>query len=383
MNKPIFFYCLVLTALAFSAMPSPAQPAVTTPYGQAKAHVSAMESEYQNDARRFRARWFPKLGIPLKREDYFGVWNYFNHGTHPVETVYDNDRSKRTYYFEYAPNRFIGHDAVDWLVSYRNFGNNELINPFPSHAVVKVTSASDTFPDTQANNHLGNSIALTCYLDGNPNNGAAVNRLIVTFSHLKFESILVEVGDFVTMGQTLAQVGFSGGTEFEVMHAHTTYVHMNVKLDPFYGWYNPNLDESMFQNQAEIERITNWKQQENERHLTINNKFHVVFPNKQTNLYTFRANVPIAAIRVMDQNGNIVPGVDILQNPNLRNLFFGEESFSEYGHNWTVYTVSFNWYQNADSGMVNRDIPFLIETAEGDLSNRVFVRINDDVPPRR
>lgn len=380
MNPAYPLYLLLLTSLAFTTLPALSQPAITTSYGQTTAKVRDMAREYQTDPRGFRARWFPKMGIPLKREDYFGVWNFFNHGTHPVKTVFDNDKSKRTYYFKDSNGLYVGHDGVDWLVSYRNFGNIALINPFPSDAVVIVTSAEDSFPDETIPNHLGNSLALTCYLDGDRNNGDSINRLVVTFSHLKQGSIDVAVGDQVHGRQALAQIGFSGSSELKIIHTHATYVHMNVKLDPFYGRYNPHLQQSMFEDQAEVLRMTNWKQHENFYHLTLDNQFYVRMPNLQTNLYVFRAAEPIAAIRVLDQNGNIVPGVNILEHPNVRNVLFREEQFSHGSFRRNVYRVSFNWYQNADQATMAREIPFLIETADGDLSNRVFVQVYETQP---
>ncbi len=382
MNKTTLLCFFVLTLFTFGAVSSLAQPAVTSRYRQTKANISAMEHEYQNDPRGFRARWFPKLDIPLKRKDYFGVWNYFNHGTHPVKTVYDYDKSKRTYYYKYSDTHYLGHNGVDWLVSYRNYeepGANKLINPFPQDAVVFVTQADDSHPDIQDDNRLGNSLTLSCYLDRNPNNKAPINVLMVKFSHLKEGSIVVEVGDQVYAHQELARVGISGGTELKVIHTHVNYTHMAVHLDPFLGPANPHLVASMFKEQAEVERFTNWKFQENQNHLTLNKQFYVTMPNRQTNLYQFRAAEAIAAIRVIDQNGNIVPDVNILENPNIRNLLFRQELFTAPGgFRRNVYLVSFNWYQNADPGTLHREIPFLVETVKGELSNRVFVKITEE-----
>lgn len=332
------------------------------------------EDEYRADPNAFRARYFPKLGIPVYRNDYFGIWNWFNHGAFPFEQVYDNNRSKRTYFFCRINGRECGHNGVDWLVGFRNYGNNEVINPFPSGATVEVTGAYDSHPDDFSNNSLGNSVELTCYLDGNANNRESVNRLVVRLSHLKQNSVTVSRGQFVNSGQSLGQIGYSGATSFNVLHAHVTYQHMGVFLDPFYGWRNPNLNESMLYRQSWIESITNWDVDENRKQLTINNQFYVTMRNKRTNSYTFRANNPIEHIRVEDQYGNIDPNLDILDNPHLQNLRFSSYLYNgDDGSTWTVHEVSFRWYQDADPSVLNKEIPFRIETDRGDYSNRAFV----------
>lgn len=339
-----------------------------------KAGIS--EAEYHADPKAFRARYFPKLGIPVRRGDYFGVWNWFNHGSYPSSVVYDNDRSKKTYFFCRTRGSECGHNAVDWLVGYRNYGANEVVNPFPSGATVKVTSYVNSHPDSYSNNNLGNYVELTCYLDGNPDNDDKVNRLIVKLSHLKMGSISVRTGDFVNSGQTLGQVGFSGSTSFTVMHTHVTYKHMDVDLDPFDGSKNWDLNESMLFNQRWIESITNWDQRENGQQLTVNNAFSITVRNKRTNVYTFRANNVIEHIRVEDRYGNIIPDLDVLENPDLEDLRFSSHSYTRGdGQTATYHEVSFRWYQDADAGTLYQDMPFRIETDYGQISNRVFIKV--------
>lgn len=334
------------------------------------------EAEYQADPKAFRARYFPKLGIPVRREDYFGIWNWYNHGAYPYKKIYDNNRDKRTYFFCSTRGSECGHNGVDWLVSFRNYGANEVINPFPYGATAVVTSLRNDHPDDYSNNSLGNYVQLTCFLDGNANNNDSVNKLKVTLSHLKQGSVSVRMGDFVYPGQPLGQIGYSGATSFNVTHAHVTYEHKGIKLDPFKGWQNPDLNESMLYNQYWIEHITNYQVRENDKHLTLNNQFYVRMPNKRTNVYTFRANYPIAAIRVMDQYGNIIPDLDVLDNPNLQNVTYNTYTYpGDDGSNWTVHEVSFRWYQDAHPSVLNKEMPFLIETDHGELSNRVFVEV--------
>ncbi len=379
MNTKRLILALTLFAFCFSAGSLLAQPGFEDYQWQPQVAKSAnMEAEYNSDPVGFRARYFPKLGIPILREDYFGIWNWFNHGAFPYYTVYDRDNSKRTYFFCRTTGQECGHNAVDWLVSFRNFGSNEVINPFPYGATVKVTGAFDSAPDEYATNSLGNSVELTCYLDGDPNNDDRVNRLMVRLSHLKQNSVVVNVGQFVNPGQVLGQIGYSGATSYNVTHAHVTYQHMGEWLDPFNGPENRELRESMLFNQSWVESITNWNTRENDKHLTLNNKFYVTMRNRRTNTYTFRANREIGAIRVEDQYGRVVPDLDILENPNLQNLNFTEYPFNgDDGSTWTVYEVSFRWYQDADSSVINKEIPFLIETPDGRLSNRVFVKVTN------
>lgn len=336
------------------------------------------EEEYYADKNAFRARYFPKLSIPVYRNDYFGIWNWYNHGTYPFKKIYDNNNSKHTYFFCRTRGSKCGHNGVDWLVGFRNYGQNEVINPFPYGAEVVVTNVVNDKPDDYQGGSLGNYVELTCYLDGNSDNKDRVNRLIVRLSHLKKGSITVNRHQFVNSGQSLGQIGFSGDTSFDVLHTHVTYQHMGVSLDPFYGWQNPNLNESMLFDQRWVESITNWNKWENSKQLTINNQFYVQMRNKRTNYYTFRANEPIEHIRVEDQNGNIIQGLDVLENPNLERLTFQTYYYDAPetdGRSWEVHEVSFRWYQDADPSVLNKEMPFRIETDTGQLSNRVFIKV--------
>lgn len=336
----------------------------------------SMEDDYANDPVGFRAQWFPKLGLPVPREDYMGVWNWFNHGAYPYNKVYDRDGSKRTYFYCTIRGQECGHDAVDWLVSFRNFGANELISPFPSGAVVYVLSAYDNMPDTYKDGSLGNNLQLVCYLDGNPNNQAEVNQLILRLSHLKQHSITVNVGDRVNAGQVLGQIGYSGATSFDRQHTHVSYRHMGVYLDPFEGRENGELRESMLFDQSWVENITTWKNTELFKHFTLNHRFYVEMRNRTNNQYTFRADQPIAAIRIIDQYGNLDPDFNVLDHPDIRYLTFSERTFyGDNGSQWTLYEVSFRWYQNAPSSLLNQEIAYLMEGENGQYSNRVFVKV--------
>ncbi|GAB4201631.1 MAG: hypothetical protein Tsb002_38270 [Wenzhouxiangellaceae bacterium] len=331
-------------------------------------------SLYNSDPEAFRADYFPKLTIPLRREDFFGVWNYRNH-TYDWpwlmndEVVYDGDVQKKTYLTASG----YDHDAVDWWVSFRNWGANEVVNPFPQGAVVKVTSVQDGWPDIP-DDTLGNTIELTCYLDGNVNNQNSVNKLILSFAHLKQYSAQVVVGDFVTPGQVLAQVGNSGLTSLPVTHIHLRYIHRGHRLDPFYGSYNKHLSESMFYDQAWVERITNYKVTENQKHLTLNGAFFVEMQNQQTNHYRFESFQQIDHIRVGNGAGGVVPNYDVLTQPGISNLRHDSFQWQDAeGSFHTVYRVRFDWYQNAAPSLLNQDIEFRSETPNGKLSNRVFV----------
>lgn len=332
--------------------------------------------EYQDDPVAFRARYFPKLTIPVKREDYFGVFNFYNHGTYPTHRVYDGDPDKQSYFFCQTFGQTCGHKAVDWLVGYRNFGANEVINPFPAGAVVVVSDALDYFDDVYIEASFGNFVELTCFLDGNPNNTESVNRLVLKLAHLKAGSILVRKGQFVNPGQVLGQIGYSGTTGLSVTHVHAAYSHRGRPIDPFFGPFNPDLSASMFFDQTAIEDATNWQVLENRRYLTLNDQFYVTMPNQRTNIYSFRAEVPIRAIRIEDRDGQVVTDYDVLDNPDLQDVRSKSYTFRDAeGNAHTIYEVSFRWFQNADPSVLNREIPFLIETDHGAYSNRVFVKV--------
>lgn len=338
--------------------------------------------EYDADPVAFRANHFPLLTIPVNRNDYFGIWNWFNHGAYPNPQIYDNSRGKRTYFFCRESGSQCGHNGVDWLVSYRNFGANEVINPFPAGAVVEVTNTNDSLPDTGSTGQpgggsatLGNTLTLTCYLDGDADNNDFVNRLIVTFAHLKQNSIVVRKGQFVNPGQVLAQIGYSGSTDFRVTHIHATYDHMGRRLDPFDGYRNPNLSRSMFFDQRWVEKITNYHEFENDLHLTLNNQFYVRMPNERVNSYTFRASEPIAAIRVLDQSGREIPDLDVLELPNIINPRFETYWQEVGGHRFQVHEVSFRRHQEAHASVLNKEMPFVVEDEDGKRSNRVFVEV--------
>ncbi len=324
----------------------------------------------------FRARYFPKLTIPVKREDLFGVFNFYNHGAYPYERIYDGDATKGSYFTCQINGQTCGHTAIDWLVGYRNFGYNEVINPFPAGAVVIVSEAIDFFDDVYIDESFGNFVDLTCFLDGNSHNDDPVNRLIVRLAHLKAGSILVRKGQFVNPGQVLGQIGYSGTTDLAVTHVHAAYIHRGRSIDPFFGGNNPDLSESMFFDQDYVEGIGNWDMRENRRYLTLNGMFYVTMPNHRENTYTFRAEQPIAAIRIEDRNGQVLTNYNVLDNPEIQRIRTRSYVIEDAeGTPHTIYEVSFRWFQNADASVLNREIPFLIETDRGDYTNRVYVKV--------
>ena len=372
---------LVGLLIASIGLPALAQPGFDSYHFDSplQHYTGDVDALYNADPKAFYATYLPKLTIPLRRDDYFGVWNYRNHndswpwsGDHFIP--YDNDSDKRTYRFSSGS----GHDATDWLVSFRNWGANEVINPFPNGAVVKVTSAHDSGPDVPDTWSLGNTLELTCYLDGDATNSNSNNRFRISFAHLKQHSIVVSVGDFVVPGQVLAQVGNSGATSLDVTHIHTRYHYKGKRLDPFNGYWNKDLSEPLLFDQGWVESKTNFVYRENLKHLTLNDAFYVEMPNQSWNTYTFKAFHEIDHIRIGDGNGGIEPGLDILDNPNLSNLRRSTYTFTDNdGSNWTVHEVRFRWYQDAHASVLNNEVEFLIETPNGDLSNRVFVKVVD------
>lgn len=333
-------------------------------------------ASFNENPKAFRARFFPKLTIPVKREDLFGVFNFYNHGAYPTERIYDGDDGKSSYFMCQKVGQTCGHKAIDWLVGYRNINSNEVINPFPAGAVVVVTDAIDYFDDVYIEASFGNYVDLTCYLDGNPDNGDSVNRLVVRLAHLKAGSILVSKGQFVNPGQVLGLIGYSGTTDLAVTHVHAAYSHRGRHIDPFYGYYNPDLSESMFFDQGYVEGIGNWEMRENRKYLTLNGQFYVTMPNQRTNSYTFRAEQPIAAIRIEDENGQVLTNYNVLDSPEIKEVRTKNYEITDAeGIKHIIYEVSFQWFQNADASVLNREIPFLIETDRGEYSNRVFVKV--------
>ncbi|CAM2069001.1 hypothetical protein SCOR_26770 [Sulfidibacter corallicola] len=376
----LFGMLFLTTAIPISAQPDFEQYTFTNPLQHYHGDVDAL---YYADPKAFRATYLPKLRIPIQREDYFGVWNWRNHiGSWPGHSdqfiPYDNHPKKKTYVFGGGS----GHDAVDWLVSFRNWGANEVINPFPHGARVEVTNLKDHVDDVWVDiNHpdsLGNWLELTCYLDGKVDNKSYNNKFTITFAHLKKNSIVVAMGQMVEPGQVLAQVGSSGTTSLDVTHIHTIYKYRGKKLDPFNGYWNKDLSEPLLFDQGWVEQRTNYDVKENRRHLTLNNAFYVEMPNNSVNTYIFRSFDYIAHIRFGDGSGGIVPDLDILDNPNLLELKRRETTFwDKDGGGWTMHEVEFEWAQNADPSVVDKEMDFRIETSDGRLSNRVFVVVRD------
>ena len=68
----------------------------------------------------------------------------------------------------------------------------------------------------------------------------------------------------------------------------------------------------------------------------------------------------------------------MLDNPNLRDLNRRTSNFTDNdGKYHTLYEVSFRWYQDAHPSVIDKEIEFLIETPDGERSNRVFVVVRD------
>lgn len=92
--------------------------------------------------------------------------------------------------------------------SYRIFGN-DIVAPCTGEVIATRADLEDQNAMVfDPENLLGNHIILFC--GGNS----------VLLAHLKFESVLVDVGDMVSTGQLIAQVGNTGNTSEPHLHIH-------------------------------------------------------------------------------------------------------------------------------------------------------------------
>ncbi|MHA1543709.1 MAG: M23 family metallopeptidase [Alphaproteobacteria bacterium] len=92
--------------------------------------------------------------------------------------------------------------------SYQIFGN-DIVAPCTGEVIaIRADLEDQNAMVFDPENLLGNHIILFC--QGNS----------ILLAHLKFESVLVVVGDLVTAGQLIAQVGNTGNTSEPHLHIH-------------------------------------------------------------------------------------------------------------------------------------------------------------------
>jgi len=319
---------------------------------------------------------FPKITLPIAREDYLGIFDYmYQEDSHCVEErkTFDRNSCER-------PSR-PNHPAVDFGVSPFDFKYDFLINPFPKGAKVKVTDIVDYSP-LLPEPGLGYSVTLTCFLDGDYTNESNSNRYRIQFGHLKAGSFQVYEGqEDLEPGAILAQIGVSGDTTITRPHTHAEFWLTNAqyqfvtRVDPFKqsaNDYNPTVEESLWFDQAWVDRITNY---ENSRtimsrdNLKINGGFFVDFPNKELNAYEFTSQngkevVHLWVVAAPDDPDVDIGDLDLLSLPNVNpdpNLLLEG-------------TIRFNFYNVAP---IPGEFAFIAEYADGSYSTKVWVGVGN------
>jgi hypothetical protein len=316
----------------------------------------------------FRSKYLPLTRVPIRDEDYQRVFNYYCH-SRTRRLVYDRDPNKPTYTEGTGAPRV--HQSIDFGVSFQNFGKNELINPFPRGAVVRVVFVADVVPDVYRAGGLGNTVELACYLDGDATNTQRNNVYKIQFGHLEAKSIVVKVGDTVQPGQVLGRIGYSGETSLRGGHTHTTYRYFGP-MDPFKGFENPTVKTSLLFNQREVERHTNFDRAKTRHDMRLNEKFSVSLPNNALNKYSFTALDKIAKVLIVATPEGPVAPFNVL--PVVKRLRFPQpiDRRDDQGRAYTVHRVTFEHFNAAPRP---GEWTFVIETERGRRSNKIFLRL--------
>ncbi len=156
----------------------------------------------------------PQFILPLKvthLQDYYLV-NYVDWG---FDSIQDHQCGHKTY---------AGHQGTDFTL--RNFAQMDARVAVYAANTGVVTYALDTLFDrnkTAVAGGLGNYVAIRHF-----------NDFYTYYGHLKKGSVIVQVGDTVTMGQQIAAVGSSGYSSDPHLHFEVWYDSLYY-LDPFFG----------------------------------------------------------------------------------------------------------------------------------------------------
>ena len=144
-----------------------------------------------------------------------------------VQNYVDRDPGPDAVDFDCGHQTYDGHDATDIRIrSLKAMGDGV---PVLAAAAGTVTAIRDGMPDVSiresgagavANRECGNGVIID-HADG----------WTTQYCHMKEGSIRVKVGDRVTAGTPIGEVGLSGATEFP--HVHFEVTHAGKGVDPF------------------------------------------------------------------------------------------------------------------------------------------------------
>ena len=163
----------------------------------------------------------PQFAFPLDCDLGTDCWtvNYVDVDSHP--------KSARDYTCSHKTDE--GHKGTDFAIRSRvEMEKGVDVLAARDGTVLRMRNGEDDLPKTEEQNaeirkqnkDCGNGIVL--------DHG---NSLLSYFCHLNQDSIKVAVGDEVTIGQPIAQVGQSGFAEFP--HLHFTVIWEGGQMDPF------------------------------------------------------------------------------------------------------------------------------------------------------
>jgi len=360
--------------------------------------LQSMKPKELDDVRRlhgvnfaeFARNFYPKLGLPVERKNFRGIWRYFDWQGRDGLTVYDGDLDKVTYQ---------GHGATDFWVDPLDYDctaptsgctPNFLINPFPEGAMVWVESINNTVDE--GNTPIGgpgNTLKLVCYFrweldpNGNPirpddSTVPSWQKVKLEFYHLRKDSFLVDEDDRVVPGQRLAQVGLTGDTVIQGLHVHGIF---GSRLDPFEGGNNTRLNESLFWHQPTVERWENFYELFVDRgNLRIDGDYQVSKINGQSNRYKFTSIMPINRLLITQTSQGVeIDDFDLLSyldsagvpvtRREYRNVRLCKKS-DVCTDQTNIYEVSFDWdFWSLMPGQWT----FVAENNFGRKSNKVFV----------
>ena len=311
---------------------------------------------------------YPKLTLPIAREDYLGIFDYMYQPTNTncseIGRTFDQNTCFR-------PTRASHPVAIDFGVSPFNFKYDDIVNPFPRGAKVKVTEIHDATQGQPNPPERGWYITITCFLDGNYNNTAFSNRYQIQFGHLKAGSFKVYEGqEDLAPGMALAQIGLSGLTTSDRPHTHAEFVLKGRPVDPFWkaGGFNPTTTESLWFDQAWVDRITNYKNSRTTMsfdNLKINGGFYVNFPNQALNQYRFKS-----------QNGVEIAHLWMVASPDDDEIMIGEIDLipSVGAVPATDGSLDFSFYNDAPNA---GEFAFIAEYIDGAFSTKVWVEVSN------
>ncbi|MEM7587141.1 MAG: M23 family metallopeptidase [Acidobacteriota bacterium] len=349
--------------------------------GMTPKELDAVMQMHNMNFAAFAAAYYPKLGLPVERHAFRGIWFYrsWPDGT-PNGTVYDGNACSSPPCPPIKPT-YPGHEGTDFWVDLFDYctprngsscGTNYVISPFPAGAQVWVESIVNIYPEGTQVPSPGNTLKLVCYLDGVRDPSApAWRKMTIDFFHVLKDSFLVQVGDQVTPGQRLAEVGLTGNTGQPGLHLH---MQLFGNRDPFDGIENVDLTESLFWDQPSVERIANYqKLGEGHQNLRIDGDYLTTRVADELSTYTFSSTQPIEKLMVAETSqGPVTPPVDLLTYlPSVGiTVLEGTDTKVVAGITYHLETVRFNW--QVQSPMPG-EWAFYAVDGSGNKSNLVWI----------